>query len=174
MNYKLATIISRLFDPFLTLAIVFVFLYWGTPTFLPALLLMIILPFALFVLAWKTKFISNWDVGDRRQRPRVLWILLAIEIGASVLLKTGETMPLLVALFGFTLISHFWKMSGHALAIGLMTGTIVARFGSAWWPILLAVPLVGWARVQTNNHTPAQVIAGALYAWFTVAVFYVL
>lgn len=162
---RFATIISRVFDPFLTLAVVFVLLFWGTRVFVPALLSMVVLPFVLFVAAWKTRFISNWDVNDRKERPKVLWILFAIELAASAILHTPETLPLLVALFGFTVISHVWKMSGHAMAAAIMTGTFIIKFGFAVWPVLFAVPLVGWARIRTNNHTLLQVLAGAFYSW---------
>lgn len=170
MNYErfIATLISRIFDPFVMLAVLFGLLFYQTAIFVPAFLSMIILPFFLFTLAWKTKFISNWDVSDRRERPKVLWTILAIEVVSSILLKTTTAFPELFVLLGFTVITYFWKISGHAMAAALTTGTVVANFGWAWWPVLLIVPLVSWARVVRRDHTIGQVVAGALYSWGVV------
>lgn len=165
----LANVISRVFDPFVMLAALFGILFYRTPIFVPAFLLMVLLPFFLCILALKTKFIKDWDLSDRRQRPKVLWTIFAIEVVSSIVLKTSLTVPVLAALFGFTIITHFWKMSGHTMAAALTTGLIVARFGWTWWPVLLIVPLVSWARVVTKNHSVSQVIAGALYSWGLVA-----
>ena len=172
MSHILATVISRLFDPSLMLFILFSVLFYGSPIFIPALLLMIVLPFVLFVVAYKTTFVSNWDVSNRRERPKILWTLVAIEGMSSIVLQTATALPIVFALFGFALITHFWKMSGHAMAAALTTGFVVMRFGWGWWPVLLIVPLVGWARVVTKNHILAQVIAGAIYSWFLLVVFY--
>ncbi len=167
---KVATIISRVFDPFILLAIVFVVLLSGTPVFFPAFICMILVPLVLFFVAWKTKFVANWDVSDRRERPKILWSLVAIEALGVFLFHIGTMIPILIALIGFSVITHFWKISGHAMAAGLATATIVARFGWVWWPVLLIVPLVGWARVVRRDHTIAQVIAGALYSWILILI----
>ena len=168
MNRNIATVISRIFDPFISLGVLFTVTFYGTPTFIWTFLLMVIFPLFLFIMAWKTKFISDWDVSDRRQRPKILWSLIAIEIVASFLLQTTQTIPILVALIGFAIITQFWKMSGHAMAAALATGIIVHRFGPSWWPVLLVVPLVSWARVIRRDHTIWQVVAGALYSWMLV------
>jgi membrane-associated phospholipid phosphatase len=167
---NIATIFSRIFDPFISLAIVFIVLFYNTDIFVPAFMLMIALPFVLFLIAWKTKFVSNWDVSDRRQRPKLLWTLIGIELIGSLLLRTTAVVPVLVILIGFTLITQFWKISGHAVSAALMTGVVIARAGVTWWPILLIVPLVGWARVIRKDHTVLQVIAGALYSWISLIV----
>jgi len=172
MKKNVATVISRVFDPFAMLGILFIILFVGTSIFLQAFLLMVVLPLVLFIIAWKTKFVSNWDVSDRRQRPKILWTLVLLEIAASVVLHTAGTIPIIVALIGFAVITHFWKMSGHAMGTALATGYIVAKFGFVWWPVLLVVPAVAWARIVRKDHTVAQVIAGAAYSWLLLVVFY--
>lgn len=172
MNYEhhVATLISRIFDPFVMFGVLFVVLFYRSSIFVPAFIFMVLLPLVLFVIAWKTKFVSNWDVSDRTQRPKILWTLLAIEGISSVILKTNEGIPILVALFVFACISHFWKISGHAMAAALSTGYIVARFGWGWWPVLLIVPVIAWARVVRKDHTVTQVVAGAAYSWLLLLV----
>ena len=161
----IATIVSRIFDPFVSLTAVFIILMYGSPKFIPAFLGMVILPLVLFTLAWKTKYISNWDVSDRKERPKILWAIVVIEAASVIIFHVWSLTPIICAIIGFSIITHFWKMSGHAMGAAYATGLIIKLFGWGWWPILLIVPLVGWARVVTKNHTVTQVIAGAFYSW---------
>lgn len=161
----IATVISRIFDPFLMLGIVFVVVLWGSAVFVPAFISMVLLPFVLFIIAWKTKFISNWDVSDRRQRPKILWTLVLIESISVLVFHLWSLVPILVGFAGFAAITHVWKISGHLMSTGLATGLIIQRFGWVWWPILLVIPFLAWSRVVTKNHTIAQVIAGTIYSW---------
>ena len=168
----IAKIVSRIFDPFVVLGVTFVVLLSNTPVFVPAFLTMVILPLILFAVAWKIRFVSDWDVSDRRQRPKILWTLVAVEAIGTAVFQLAAIVPILVALAGFSVITHFWKISGHMLSVGLATGVIIERFGWQFWPVLLVVPLVAWARVVTHNHTTGQVIAGTIYAWALLLFFY--
>lgn len=168
---KFATIISRLFDPFLMLAVVCIVLLSHTAVFIPAFISMVIVPLALFFIAWKTKFVSNWDITDRSQRPKLFWPLIAIETISIVVFHLWTMIPILIAMIGFAVITLFWKISGHAFASALATGILISRFGWRWWPVLFIVPLVVWSRVVRKNHTMTQVIVGALYAWLLVFFF---
>jgi membrane-associated phospholipid phosphatase len=171
MNKTIATGISRICDPVIMLAVVFVVLVSHTPVFLPAFFSMVIVPFVLYLVAWKTKFVADWDMSDRRQRPKILWSLIGIEGICLYVFHLWILMPILIAFIGFTIMTHFWKISGHAMGAALATGIIVVRFGWVWWPVLLIVPLVAWARVVRRDHTIAQVIAGAVYAWVVIFIF---
>ena len=165
MKKNIATVVSRIFDPFIMLAIVFVVLVSHTQVFVPAFVSMVLGPLVLYIIAWKTKFVSNWDMSDRRERPKILWPLVVIEVICISVFQLSSIIPMLAAIIGFAIITQFWKISGHAMGAALATGTIVARFGWGWWPTLLIVPLVGWARVVRKDHTIWQVIAGAAYSW---------
>jgi len=168
---KIATLVSRVFDPFIMLAVVCIVLLFHTPVFFPAFIGMVIIPFVLYGIAVKKKYVSDWDLRDRRERPRIIWPLVGIETACLLLFHLWFLMPILVSIIGFAIITHFWKISGHALAAALATGIIVVTFGWVWWPILLIVPLVGWSRVIRKNHTVLQVFAGAVYAWIFVCFF---
>ncbi len=171
MKLTTATIISRIFDPFIMLAVMFAMLLSHTVAFIPAFVSMVIVPFVLFVIAVKTKFVSNWDLSDRTERPKIMWPLVVIEGVCIVLFHLWPLLPIFFAIIGFAIITHFWKISGHAMAAGLATGVCVITYGWVWWPVLLIVPLVGWSRVVRKNHTLLQVIAGAIYAWAIVFIF---
>lgn len=120
---------------------------------------------------------SGWDISDRAHRPKAIAVLLVLGI-LNVLLAWifGNVFLMMLFVFyelwlmGFFLISLFWKISGHAGAIALATGLILYWYGWRWWPTLLLVPLIGWARVATGNHTVSQVIAGTLYSWVLLRV----
>jgi membrane-associated phospholipid phosphatase len=140
--------------------------------------LLVGVPVALIFFAMKKKIVSNYDLSDRRERPKVLGVLLALEIINLLILRSmvsaqalAPLLVILLTLIGFTIITFWWKISGHALAAALATGFIVSWYGWAWWPVLLIVPIVGWSRVIRKNHTTLQVIAGALYAWMFVYFF---
>lgn len=159
------TLISRLFDPFLMLAVVFFVTLWGDPVLVPAIMGMVLLPFLLYFFAWKMKIISDWDMRNRSERPGVLWTLVIVEIVCFLLFQLWSLFPILLAIIGFTLITHVWKISGHTMSAALASGAIIIRFGWSFWPVLLIVPLVAWSRVVRKNHTIVQVVAGALYSW---------
>lgn len=61
-----------------------------------------------------------------------------------------------------SLVTLFWKISFHGAAITAAATAIVLVAGSSAWPVMLLVPLVGWARVRLERHTPRQVIFGSL------------
>lgn len=114
---------------------------------------------------------SGWDIKMLKHRPLVIGVLLLFGIG-NIYLAWAFGNPEIATLFvfyelwllGFFLISLIWKMSGHAGGIALTSGLIVFWYGWAWWPVLLLVPLMGWARVVTKDHTIGQVVAGAAYS----------
>lgn len=173
----IATIISRIFDPFvmLTALLVMTFIRGGEThifTWITAFGLMVGLPVVLMLIAMHKKIVSDWDISRRRERPRVLGVILILEMINMFLIRpfvsawiTQTLIGIFVVLLGFTLITLRWKISGHALTNALFTGAVIAWYGWGWWPMLLIVPLVGWARVKTGNHTVRQVVLGALYSW---------
>jgi membrane-associated phospholipid phosphatase len=61
-----------------------------------------------------------------------------------------------------SLVTLFWKISFHGAAITAAATVTVLVAGSSAWPVMLLVPLVGWARVRLERHTPRQVIFGSL------------
>lgn len=61
-----------------------------------------------------------------------------------------------------SLVTLFWKISFHGATITAAATATVLVAGSSAWPIMLLVPLVGWARVRLERHTPRQVIFGSL------------
>ena len=59
-------------------------------------------------------------------------------------------------------INKYWKISIHSVAVSGGVLIILVAAGKHAWPLVLAWPLVAWARLHIKVHTPAQVVAGAL------------
>ena len=165
MTHRIATIISHIFNPFFVLIPIFIILTYQSPHGMLAFICMALVPLVFYFGAWKTKYISDLFITDRRERPKMLWPLVVLEASGILIFQLWNGLPILAAIIGFAIITHFWKISGHAMAAALVTGTIVATYGWSYWPVLLIVPVVAWARVVRRDHTLAQVVAGALYSW---------
>lgn len=173
-----ATIISRLFDPpfvftgLMTFVVVESNLSPGEQLrFLMLFFTVIVgIPLVLMLAALRQKTISDWDLGNRIQRVKALRILLFLAVvDVLVVYWFGNTHLtqtfafFCIWLVGFFAITNWWKLSGHTGMAALAGGFLTYWYG--WWPILLVVPLVAWARVYRRDHTLAQTIAGAVYSW---------
>lgn len=177
-----ATVISRLFEPFVMFSVATLVAAFHSglattamPWFLTMLIVMIGLPIALLTWAIRTKKVDNWDVSKREQRigPMIILLILTSAYMLAVSWFGNSQLTRLFVLYfvwlvGFFLVTTKWKISGHTSANALATGLLIAWFGWTWWPLLLIVPAVGWARVVRKDHTLAQVFAGAGYSWVLV------
>lgn len=174
------TLISRLFDPLMVLGMITVLGTWRSGMqasqlslfYLVALLGMICLPISFLAWAIHTKRVGNWDVSNRNQRVMVLTAFIPFFLFDFLLVHYFGNLYLLqlfvvfaVWFTGFFLITLFWKISGHAAGVGLLTAFLIRWFGWGWWPAVLLVPVIAWIRIKQKNHTPAQTVVGALYSW---------
>lgn len=166
----LATLISRLLDPMWVVpAVTMLQAYkFGFRFTFMILIGMLGIPLVLRLLYQP----SGWDISNRAHRPKVIAMLLLLGL-VNILIAWAFGNASFGKLFifyelwlvGLLVISLFWKISGHAGGIALATGLVIRWLGWAWWPILSLVPILGWARIVTKNHTVGQVIAGAVYSW---------
>lgn len=114
--------------------------------------------------------VSDHNVRVREQRPvfllvSITWILVALAAAAwggapreLTALVAAQTAGLLV----FTLVTFVWKISFHT---GVAAGTLVVLVIAFGPRMLLFAPIVllsAWARVTLRDHTPAQVLVGAV------------
>jgi membrane-associated phospholipid phosphatase len=144
---------------------------------------------ALFAGVLPTLFISRgvkrgqWadrNVGAKRARLLVLsFIIASVATGLVVLLSFGAPVEL-SGYFGFMLgsvavlaaITTVWKISIHcAVASGSVT-ILTLLFGAWLIPAYALVALTAWSRVELEDHTPAQVIAGSLLGAAAAAITY--
>ncbi|WP_150110165.1 hypothetical protein [Crystallibacter crystallopoietes] len=168
-----ARIITEVFAPTVLVTLVLI----ASPLILPdvtlaqtavAILFVTALPFsAVFVLARRGK-LSDHHVGMRSQRgPVMAFAGVSIIVGLWILSLMQAPLAfhrlIFTVLLGLALsmaVNLVWKLSVHAAVAAFFA----AMLASAALPIGLlwaALPLaVGWSRVQLQDHTWPQVIAG--------------
>ena len=115
---------------------------------------------------------TDKHVGERAQRKLPLLVcLLSTAAGTLTLAVAGAPRELLALIASMvaalvvavpvTLLAR-WKISIHALVAAGTAVALVVVGGPALlvtWPLAAAV---GWSRVHLRDHTPAQVLAGAV------------
>lgn len=173
----LAQIISQVFSPvFLSIFIIIMVLArFSIKASLSTLSLFLIiliyfgLPFIFFLFSLFAGQISDWDMGERRQRYRFYlfslgcWFLGLIYInslGQIFLFKIFLTFSLLG--LSFTLINFWQKISSHvgvATVFFLLTNLLSTK--NYFWLVFL-IPLVAWSRLYLKKHSPFQVLLGAV------------
>jgi len=174
---KFALLISRLFDPLWIIPAVTLLQVYkqGFVFTVIVIIFMLVIPLILRLLYMHGR---NWDISTRADRPKALVVLLVLGL-LNIIIAALWGNPSLTRLFifyevwmaGYLAISMFFKISGHAGGITLAAGLLISWYGVAWWPVLLLVPLMGWARVVSKNHTVVQVIAAVLYTWSALVLY---
>jgi membrane-associated phospholipid phosphatase len=113
---------------------------------------------------------ANWKQVLHRQRvASFVFMAVSYPVGLLVLNLIGAP-KIYVAILtsyvaivvGLILVNLFYKASGHAAGV---TGPVVALVFLCGWialPLLVLLPLVGWARVQLHDHTVGQIVVGGL------------
>lgn len=127
----------------------------------------------IVVVAWVRGVMLDADLmtpvnlADRSQVLIIIVSLICLMLVASF--RMHEPQPFhafLVALLILGLvvaaITLVWKISLHMLGVGMLVAMTIAIDGFRWWPILLLIPLVGWARLRLHRHTPYQLTGGLL------------
>lgn len=145
--------------------------------------LIFILGFSIFILAGVEKgYFSDLDISKRSQRPLLFTFAIAICALYTVLLyflKAPEV--LFIAVFGvilglasIELVNKVTKASIHVATVSAFATSLVLGFGPLFILSFIAVPLVGWARIVTKNHTRKQTIIGSFLGILTTLIVYVI
>lgn len=144
----------------------------GTILLWLALLIPLLVAPPLIYLFWLVHKGTIEDIYMPRRETRLrplavvmVWLVLCLS-----LLRYWQAPPIVetfvlsaTVLVGIlSMVTLFWKISFHGAAISAAATTTMMVAGSHAWPIVLLVPLVGWARVRLERHTTRQVIYGSL------------
>jgi membrane-associated phospholipid phosphatase len=175
---RLARVATEALAPAPTVAVLLLLVAWrSAPTPGEALkwgalaaLFASLVPFGYILRGVRRRRLTDHHVRVRAQRPVPLMVGIGSVLVGLVLLALWGAPPDLVALVGAMavglasalLVTLFWKVSVHAAVTAGALVILVLVFGP--WLLLLAplVALVGWARVASGAHSPAQVIVGVL------------
>lgn len=179
-----AFVLSQLFSPVLVAAAIVLWSAAVTPEdgawtwAVVYLAISIVLPVAYLLVLMRLGWVSDLDVQVRSQRILPLRFTLGCGVAAWLILLLGDAPTRLIIVAGALwvmmainyLVTLRWKISLHA-AFAAAGTTVVWTITGLALPIVVGVPLMGWARVRLGRHTPAQTVAGGLlgFAIFAVA-----
>ncbi|MGW7453886.1 phosphatase PAP2 family protein [Streptomyces sp. NPDC054787] len=111
---------------------------------------------------------ADRHVGQRPQRILVMTFASASVAGGLLLLRAfGAPRPMtaliaamLVTLATLLAVTPAWKISVHAAVSSGSVAMLALTYGPWVLPASLLVAVVGWSRVELEDHTPAQVLVG--------------
>jgi membrane-associated phospholipid phosphatase len=189
MRIRLARLISNTLNPFvISAAVVILLAFHETSSTTDALkwasisLAISVLPvFIAVTFLVQSKKIDGF-LTDLREQRSIVYLLAsalgAVSCGLLWYLKAPELLAVtftagLISIIVFTGINYFWKISLHTafMAASLTIMIIVYRVAAVW--VLVFLPLVAWARIESKQHSIMQVvIGGVLAAAIVVGVFF--
>ena len=192
MNKNLfAKIISRVFDFYLIVPLMFFILVFGLNLSVNILFIFIYLfiPILLFFIFFIFQFkrhksdLSKMDFDlsenkkDRLISGSIISIWLIIGTIVSIMIHSSEVF--ISVLYMFTLIiiianiiTIFWKISFHSIMISSLFVTVLLVSPLLSLIILCFVPIVGYARLILKKHNFEQVVAGFLLVISIFLIFY--
>jgi len=137
------------------------------------LLLCVLLPVLLLThLGIRQGRYGDFTVPDRADRHFIYGVGL---VGVGLFCLAGRVLDapptvmavawaMLIAGALSAVINLVWKISIHAGSLAGAVCALIYVCGLAALPLLAIIPLVGWARVASTQHTVAQVVGGTLLA----------
>lgn len=186
---KPARIISEIFNGFammiLTPTIAVIVL--DIPTIYKVLVPLAYLCFTIvpFIVLKKMGKISDYEFTKREERPPYFTLVtvgyLLLFVLTSLLIKNPNLSLVTLALFStscvLTMVTLFWKMSGHMTYSTLFFFTLIFLFPEVkFLPIIfIFTPLIAISRVILKKHTIWQTIIGTLVcATITILIYWVI
>lgn len=192
VRQRVANLLSNVLSPFWVSLLIIVLLAFNSTSspfdalkwvFIAVLLSVLPIFLVIFYLVRSGRLDAVFtNVREQRTKIYLLAGLCAIVgyiilryLGAPKMLVATFTAGLLTTLV-FMCINLWWKISLHtALVAGAVTLLVMLYGWIAMVPVVL-VPLIGWARIELEYHSLAQVATGALLEALIVivvfAVFY--
>lgn len=150
-----------------------------------------LIPLLFVFLQYKLKFISDYTLSNRRERPRVYLFTSGFYFATAyfLLAKGSVFMPtsvllagMAVNIIGLFVFNYFDKVSAHTSGIGGVLGIffgIYLRYGDpSLIPVILTLLVLlgalGTARLSLGAHNARQVWWGALWGFATgfISVYY--
>ena len=137
--------------------------------------------YLVIVYLIRSKRIEGFFIPVREQRTKVYLLSgVCAGIGCAILPFLGAPLTLIAtfvagvsAVVVFMGINLWWKVSIHTAFIAASVTVLIILYGWIVAVIIVLVPLVAWARIELEHHSPAQVATGALLAAsIVVVVFY--
>lgn len=126
-------------------------------------------------------FFSNFDVSNREERPRLFLVggIVGILYLFTLTLLNGPrvlfilVLGILLGVVIIGILSRRFKASIHTASISAFSLSMVILFGLNYIPMLFLIPLMAWARVKLNKHTPAEVLVGGFLGLTLTIIVYI-
>lgn len=131
-----------------------------------------VMPISVFFVLRMAGIVTDFDMTDRKERPLycifttiflLILYLATLELGDHTL--SVVTLNALAISSVFTVVTFFWKISGHMTFLTMTFCSLVYLIPSPlvflFFPV---IPFVAWSRVELKKHTVPQVILGTLSA----------
>ena len=171
---KIARVFSDIFNGYITL--IFPTLYATLISTLPSLYKIVIsvfislTPISTYLFLKLSGKVSDFDMTDRKERP-LYCVITTLFIGLTYLvtLEQGNSMLSVITLNTFvissvfTVVTLFWKISGHMTFLTMSYCSLIYLIPSPLVILLFPIlPLIGWTRIQLKKHNLLQVVLGTL------------
>lgn len=173
---RVAQFISVICHPFLLAPLTFIYLLWLSTltrrqSLYYALLILLavdIIPFITVYTLKRQGKTRSLDVPERQQRLLPFWISVGGYLLSWIALRltlAPQSIVVLMWIYAFntsiaTLITYHWKISIHGMAFSGPVAALGYLVDPRFYWLLLALPLVGYARVKLQAHTWSQVVVG--------------
>lgn len=186
MRKRLAKLISNIVNPFLVSFAVIILLSFESTSSTPdalkwasiSIALSVLPVFSVVISLVRNKKLEGVFINPRRQRNRIYLLASALAVvGCFVLFYLGAP-RLLVATFvaglasivTFMGINFFWKISLHTAFITASVIILTIVYGAIGALTVVLLPPAVWARMEMGQHSPTQVVSGALLAAVIVVI----
>jgi membrane-associated phospholipid phosphatase len=177
---RIANLTSHILNPFLVSLVVILLLSFesasSTADALKWSLILIavgILPvFSVMVYLARRGRLDSIFTSVRGQRTKV-YVLATVcaVVGGVVITCLGAPLVLratfvagLSAVVVFMCVNLWWKISLHIAFVAASVMALIILYGPIGALSVVFLPLIGWARIELGDHSPAQVAVGAILA----------
>ncbi|MFH1169587.1 MAG: phosphatase PAP2 family protein [Chloroflexota bacterium] len=189
MRKRLAGLASNILNPFsVSITVIILLAFKATASTAEAIkwaalaISLSILPvFVIILCLVHRRKIEGIFIKAREQRHRIYLLASAFAVVSCIILAYAGAPPALLAAFVaglssilvFMGINLWWKISVHTAFAAASVTILAISYGAAGAVSAVLLPVIGWARIELEHHSPAQVIAGAVLAALTAfVVFY--
>lgn len=172
---KIARIISETFNGFMTMILTPAIAVFASP--IPILqkvilfFLYLLSPILPYLILKKMGKVTDYEFTDRRERPPyfttitiLFGLIFFFVLTLSVETLTRVTMNLFLVSSVVTMITFYWKISGHMTYSTILFATLLYLFPQtpALMFLFILTPFIAWSRIALNKHTLTQVTLGTL------------
>ncbi len=186
MRKRIANLTSNILNPFLvSLVVILLLSFKVTSSPLDALkwsLILIALSmlpiYSVILYLVRNKRVEGIFISVREQRTKVYLVAgVCAAAGCAILACFGAPLMLVATFVAglsvtvvFMGINLWWKISIHTALVAAFIAVLIILYGWTAAVTVALVPVVAWARMESEHHSLAQVVSGALLAALIVVV----